>query len=253
MSLQSTQSSTRQQQLLRDRQRTKAISLYLDDIRQELLVTLPKKVTKDRNLKRKELERIARLRFGLESEDQQAQYISRVNCASSHVASDLSAGAGTVTGFRCSGVEFAPRKRMRSKMPSSTSKQVVVVVSRASSSSPGHTQLRDPLMQTQNHLIQLYGEPGALQTLASGLHILSAMDMSLWVYPEPIKVAVVAGMAAKLTQACTDEEHIVKLWAKIACKRNEKHVRSLERLVFIRWARQGLMTDEYLQPWGQHQ
>ena len=156
-----------------------------------------------------------------------------------------------MTGFRCSGVVFAPRKRMCSKMPSSTSKQVAAEF--RSSSSPGHTQLRDPLMQTKNHLSQLYGEVGALQTLASGLDILSAMDMSLWVYPEPIKVAVVAGMAAKLTQASTDEEHIVKLWAKIAGKRNEKHVRSLERLVFIRWARQGLMTDEYLQPWGQHQ
>ena len=241
MSPQSTQSSTRQQQLLRDRQRTKAISLYLADVRQELLVTLPKKVTKDRNLKRKELERMARLRFGLESEEQQAQYIERVSCASSHVASDLSAGAGTMTGFRCSGVEVAPRKRMRSKTPSSTSEP---------SSSPGHSQLHDPLMQTKKHLNQLYGEAGALQTLASGLHISSAMDMSLWVYPEPIKVAVVAGMAAKLTQACTDEEHIVKLWAKIAGKQNEKHVRSLERMVFIRWARQGLMSDEYLQPWG---
>ena len=52
-----------------------------------------------------------------------------------------------------------------------------------------------------------------------------------------VKIAVVAGMAAKLIATPSDEQHVVKLWAKFAGKSSEPEVRKLEKEVFTAWAR----------------
>ena len=55
--------ATRQQTLIRDRMRTRAVSQYLAHHRESLLDMVPSNIRKDRNLKRKELERLARQEF----------------------------------------------------------------------------------------------------------------------------------------------------------------------------------------------
>ena len=71
-------SSTRQRTLLHDRARTRAVSQYLLDHRENLLEMLPSKLKKDSNQKRKELERLARQHFNKAPPSEQKIYYDRV-------------------------------------------------------------------------------------------------------------------------------------------------------------------------------
>ena len=72
-------SDARKQQLSKDRQRTRAISLHLRDVQTEILSTLNKTFLCDSTTKRREMERMARLRFKLEPEKVKARYFSKVS------------------------------------------------------------------------------------------------------------------------------------------------------------------------------
>jgi len=71
-------SSSRQQTLMLDRRRTRAVSMYLADHREILLNMLPNEMKTNKNTKRKELERLARKHFHKASESEQQAYYARV-------------------------------------------------------------------------------------------------------------------------------------------------------------------------------
>ena len=101
-----------------------------------------------------------------------------------------------------------------------------------------HCPLKDSLLRESKHLRTLYGDAGALETLACAMRILDVVDMNQWKSRRGVKLAVVAGMAAKLI--ASDEQHVRELWAKFAGKSSEPEVRKLEKQVVMAWARQGL-------------
>ena len=79
-----------------------------------------------------------------------------------------------------------------------------------------------------------------METLVAGVRISEAVEMKDWPDRVVVKLAVVAGMAAKLTQPQAEEEHVRILWAKIAGTSSEPEIRKLEKKVLGIWARRGL-------------
>ena len=110
--------------------------------------------------------------------------------------------------------------------------------------SDGPSELSSKFVRQSKHLRKLYGDAGALETLVAGVRISEAVDMKDWPDRLVVKVAVVAGMAAKLTQPPADEEHVRILWAKIAGTSSEPEIRKLEKKVLSIWARRGLTFNE---------
>jgi hypothetical protein len=110
--------------------------------------------------------------------------------------------------------------------------------------SDGPSELSSKFVRQSKHLRKLYGDAGALETLVVGVRISEAVDMKDWPDRLVVKVAVVAGMAAKLTQPPADEEHVRILWAKIAGTSSEPEIRKLEKKVLSIWARRGLTFNE---------
>ena len=102
------------------------------------------------------------------------------------------------------------------------------------------TSGHDQLVQQSQHLLELYGDAGAMETLAAGIRILDTVGLGPWQSRVAVKAAVVMGMAAKLPQASTDVQHVRRLWAQIAGKSSDAEVRRLEKQVFATWARRGL-------------
>ena len=92
----------------------------------------------------------------------------------------------------------------------------------------------------------IYGDAGACEVLASGIRVLERVDMSTWSARPALKVAAVAGLAAKLTQPCPDEPLVCKLWHKIAGRSAEEQVRKLDRELVCVWGRQGLVDSDYI-------
>ena len=82
----------------------------------------------------------------------------------------------------------------------------------------------------------LYGDAGALETMACAIRILDVVDMKQWKIRRAVKLAVVVGMAAKLSATPSFELHVSKLWAKFAGASSEHEVRKLEKEVFMAWA-----------------
>ena len=97
--------------------------------------------------------------------------------------------------------------------------------------------LRDSLMRENQHLRALYGDAGALETMACAIRILDVVDMKQWKNRRAVKLAVVVGMAAKLIATPSDEQRVRKLWAKFAGDSSEHEVRKLEKEVLMAWAR----------------
>ena len=97
--------------------------------------------------------------------------------------------------------------------------------------------LRNSLTRANPHLRALYGDAGALETMACAIRILDVVDMKQWKNRRAVKLAVVVGMAAKLSATPSDEQHVRKLWAKFAGDSSEHEVRKLEKEVFMAWAR----------------
>ena len=104
----------------------------------------------------------------------------------------------------------------------------------------GPSALTGRFVRQCKHFRKLYGDAGALEALAAGVRISEAIDMKAWPDRVTVKLAVVAGMAAKLTQTQSDEEHVRILWARIAGKSSEPEIRKLETKVLGIWARKGL-------------
>ena len=264
---QSDVSSTRQQSLLRDRLRTKAISLYLADCRQEVAASLSHTSWKTPNMKRKALEAEARRRFKLLSQDEQAKYTDTASGKTDDATSKESpvsagsSGSGVSGGRPIPPAPSTPPKHVREASPARPTKRCKPMPNPPAQTPPigaslesvwslGRSQLHDRLMHTASHLRKLYGDAGALETLAASIRILCAVDFCAWTDSASVKVAVVVGMAAKLTQACDDANHVLKLWAAVAGNRQEKRIRALEHRVLAAWARQGLVSDESLQSLG---
>ena len=258
-------SSTRQQTLLRDRIRSRAVSRYLADLRSTLVDTLSDEVKKDKNKKRKELERLARERFTKESDIVQKRYLDMVmrpeplpaevgeqeaefrssgdvlrsSEASSIASSSASAAAPLVSKPASSSQRTpSPCAHLSDNSPPKRSKLVGAPQGQSSGATVGgldiqwsigrSTVLHDQLVRQCKPLRDLYGDAGALEALASGVRILDAIDMGAWPNRAGVKVAVVAGMAAKMTQASTDDQHVRKLWAKLAGQSSETEVRRLD-------------------------
>ena len=98
--------------------------------------------------------------------------------------------------------------------------------------------LRDSLMRENQHLRAFFGDAGALETMACAIRILDVVDMKQWKNRRAVKLAVVVGMAAKLSATPSDEQHVRKLWAKFAGDSSLLHeVRKLEKEVVMAWAK----------------
>ena len=84
-------SSSRRRQIVADRERTAAISMYLADRREDLLKNVSAEAVLDRHRKRKALEKLARVSFKNEPKSVQDHYVSQADAARSEdvVAQDL--------------------------------------------------------------------------------------------------------------------------------------------------------------------
>ena len=268
-------SDERKQQLRKDRERTRAISAYLSDVRTEILSTLNKTFLRDPTTKRREMERKARLRFKLEPEEVQARYFSNVSAEEGLESGgrsgvkrvDVLASSAPPASGR-SGVKRAcvrapstPRARpMASPCPPAKRREgsnkdatqalptsgVSLKVESSWCSGSSGSRLHD-LVCALKPLKILFGDAGALETLAAGLRILDAVDMRAWADRDQVKIAIVTGLAAKYTQTCA-EKQVLKLWTSLGGKfATKKRMCELERQVFSAWATSGLVPHEYLQ------
>jgi hypothetical protein len=94
-------------------------------------------------------------------------------------------------------------------------------------------------------LAQLYGDAGAAEVIAATFRILGAIlpQLRRQKQSDAVKVAVVAGLAAKLTQTPADPTHVKKLWAAFAGRSNKASVAKLEPHVLNMWAAQSLDSE----------
>ena len=92
-------------------------------------------------------------------------------------------------------------------------------------------------MRENQHLRVLYGDTGALETMACAIRILDVVDMKQWKNRRAVKLAVVVDVAAKLSATSSDGQHVRKLWAKFAGDSSEHDLRKSEKEVFMAWAR----------------
>ena len=97
--------------------------------------------------------------------------------------------------------------------------------------------MRNSLTRENPHLRALYGDAGALETMACAIRILDVVDMKQWKNRRAVKLAVVVGMAAKLFATPSDGQHVRKLWARFAGDSSQHEVRKLEKEVLMAWAR----------------
>ena len=296
-------SSTRQQTRLFDRLRTRAVSLFLAEFRDVFLAQVPDDSQKDKEKKRKALEKIARLQFKREPDNVQRIYINSARQTESPVpladgqdpesrssgdsfrssavladarsSGDSLLSSGVVAESRSSGdclqsssvLAVPSPAALVLPLPSCTMPHPTTLASPRSSvqskkRKAGETNGDSPATSVANgldahwtdgpsaltgrfvrqckHFRKLYGDAGALEALAAGVRISEAIDMKAWPDRVTVKLAVVAGMAAKLTQTQSDEEHVRILWARIAGKSSEPEIRKLETKVLGIWARKGL-------------
>ena len=326
-------SSSRQHTLMLDRRRTRAVSVYLADHRDILLNMLPKEMKTDRNTKRKELERIARINFRQASEGEQQTCYARVGTVrasgkfrgsgeqlvesrsggegeqlvesrsagegeqlvESRSADEAAGGVRASGKFRGSGEQLVESREPSIEQPLVEPRSIVEeqlvefrgsvacrsardgkagspprtpaggITSSALHAAFGHPTprkaarrsfqsapapwsmsesagpscgLRDSLMRENQHLRAFFGDAGALETMACAIRILDVVDMKQWKNRRAVKLAVVVGMAAKLSATPSDEQHVRKLWAKFAGDSSLLHeVRKLEKEVVMAWAK----------------
>ena len=297
-------SSSRQQTLMFDRRRSRAVSVYLVDHREILLKMLPNKMKTHPLTKRHGLEKLARKQFYKASESEQQTYYARVTTIrefrssgqGEQLVESRNGGEGEqVVEFRSAdeggqpSIEqplVKPRDWTRSIVPEEqlvefrgsvafrsardgkagspprtpaggvTSSALHAAVchptprkaarrSFQSASAPWSMSesagpscgLRDSLMRVNQHLRALYGDAGALETMACAIRILDVVDMKQWKNRRAVKLAVVVGMAAKLFATPSDGQHVRKLWARFAGDSSQHEVRKLEKEVLMAWAR----------------
>ena len=325
-------SSTRQQQLMQDRQKTAAISAYLKDHRADLEKELDP-ATRGAQKRRKELEKMARLRFKEEPDSEQRRYLEKCRRRPGDVSQGplISAGdaasddnmSGRMDVVDKGASSSAGVKRKSSALTENTPGVVALTVKETGASGRpevtevasedtqriagavdaaketlelggaevphkdvgrlghavvaaqepvasgeltasnedagglGHvvaaakepeapavaaqglsndawgSPLRDGLAQALPALRKAYGSTAGVEVWAQGLRILDAIEekISSWPTPINIKVAVIAGLAAKLTQPARKERHIVQLWAALAGKGSESAIREMEPAV----------------------
>jgi hypothetical protein len=92
---------------------------------------------------------------------------------------------------------------------------------------------------------KLFGDAGAAEVQAASLRILRAIlpELGQEKQSADVTAAVVAGLAAKLTQAATDPDHVKKLWAALAGRSRVALVAKLEPKVLNMWAAQTLDSE----------
>ena len=122
---------------------------------------------------------------------------------------------------------------------------------------PGYAPLRHRLASATATIEKLYGDAGAAEVLAASYRILRAVLPQLEEEKQSaaVKVAVIAGLAAKLTQTCMDSRQdnptnstrVSKLWASIAGRGCEASVVRLEPKVLTMWAAQSLESEYWPQ------
>ena len=109
--------------------------------------------------------------------------------------------------------------------------------------------LRDSLIDKASQpLRESYGDAGCMEVLAASFRILDVGESGLMSLRGSlaVKLAALLGVAAKLTQASDDRQHIVKLWASIAGEASEQHVRNMETKVISLWVKPCLGSDACL-------
>jgi len=251
-------SCERQRQLAYDRQRTRAISAYLADNREKLLLQLKDADLQDKNRKRKALERIAREHFGRESELVQRscfQKVSQVQEASTparkhiHKAKPSSpkklrrSGRSGAVVSGSEGVAAGARVVVSASQGAAAGTQVVSQV--VSQGVPaGDNTLREGLVNIFPHLRSLCGDAGAAEALAQGLRILDVMELIVasWPLLAPLKLAILAGVSVKLSQ--TQQPGAVQsLWKKLAGKAALKQIREWEPRLLNGWASKSLGAE----------
>ena len=122
---------------------------------------------------------------------------------------------------------------------------------------PGYAPLRHRLASATATIEKLYGDAGAAEVLAASYRILRAVLPQLEEEKQSaaVKVAVIAGLAAKLTQTGmdgrqdnpTNSTRVSKLWASIAGRGCEASVVRLEPKVLTMWAAQSLESEYWPQ------
>ena len=92
---------------------------------------------------------------------------------------------------------------------------------------------------------KLFGDAGAAEVQAASLRILRAIlpELGQEKQSADVTAAVVAGVAAKLTQTATDPDHVKKLWAALAGRSRVALVVKLEPKVLNMWAVQSLDSE----------
>ena len=114
---------------------------------------------------------------------------------------------------------------------------------------PEYVSMRHRLGKSATTLEKLYGDAGAAEVQAASLRILSAIlpQLSMQKQSDAVKVAVVVGLAAKLTQTAADPTYVKKLWAALVGRSNEALVVKLEPKVLNMWAAQSLDSEYWPQ------
>ena len=150
---------------------------------------------------------------------------------------------------RCQGAHI-PSLASGSSLPHSAvkRKQNPSVGASQSQALPGYLTLRHCLGKAATTLEKLYGDAGAAEVRAASLRILSAISPQLSRHrqSDAVKVAVVAGLAAKLTQTAADPAHVKKLWTAYAGRSSGASVATLEPKVLNMWAVQCLDSEYWL-------
>jgi hypothetical protein len=183
-------------------------------------------------MKRKELERLARQHFRQESTHVQEEYISKAapqpSAAAARTSPQPSAAAARTSPPRvASEIEFRSSGVTRDWKPLTGKRG----------------QLHKTLLVQFPVLRSFFGDAGALETLAAATRILSVVAFQKSSELDELKLAVVTGMAAKLTQTAPD---ILKLWAKVGGRNSKQAVLKLEREVMFVWSRAGLDPDVFV-------
>ena len=288
-----------------DRARTAAISLYVADHRPELLKHLPEQAKVDKNVKRTELLRLGRSRFCQEAPEAQREYLQRAtgragsrrapsvgHAAGAALEPDGSCSAGLAPGgaeaLGRSGVrerDLAEHDPVASQGSGASPAQVAgdagdalasagavapatPSAKRGSEQSPCPVLKRArpsviaepqpsprwsatlarraeddvvPVLSCRLALLQrIVGVAAGAEVLAAGYRI--ARHASAVAAPSQVKVAAILGLAVKLNQQ-VGKGTIGMLWFSVAGPGAEECVAKVERDIFERMAKDGLVGD----------
>lgn len=262
--------AARQQQLKQDRLRTKAISMYIKEHRENLIKALPLSARSDSNRKRKELERMGRAEFKRDSHITQGRFLAMA--AEGGASEDReqldglpnqAAAAPQEKSATCSGVLVvatpsvqrdllpaarepeAPSRGAGQSASEAPALRTSVTVDSEWNGGLSATPLHDRWVRCAKSLREVYGDAASFEVLAIGIRILEVVDLKseeFRGFRDSVKLAAVAGLAAKqvTSQASVNPRHVLTVWAKIAGKSCEGQVRQAEKRLLMQWARHSL-------------